>query len=142
MKVGVFLYCSPCHNAVPTWKPSEVLLQVDRLPPRTANSENTLQTISLKASSASAASSMSNRSKRTLVAEVEQTFSQSCLSKWSKGITQGAKWDKVCSDARFYVAAASLGRTAVYQQYSSYDGLCCGLYLSIVLIHSSDDVDP
>lgn len=39
---------------------------------------------------------MSNRNKRTPVGEGEPTFSQSCLSKWSKGMKQGAKWDKVC----------------------------------------------
>eukprot|EP00904_Undaria_pinnatifida_P009050 jgi/Undpi1/5275/HiC_scaffold_2.g00556.m1 len=41
---------------------------------------------------------MSNRNKRTPVGEGEPTFSQSCLSKWSKGMKQGAKWDKESFD--------------------------------------------
>lgn len=39
---------------------------------------------------------MSNRSKRTVVvANAEPAFVQSCLTKWSKGLQRGAKWDKV-----------------------------------------------
>ncbi|CAN0346203.1 unnamed protein product [Ectocarpus sp. 12 AP-2014] len=37
---------------------------------------------------------MSNRSRRTVVAEAEPTFVQSCSTKWSKGLQRGARWDK------------------------------------------------
>lgn len=40
---------------------------------------------------------MSNRSRRTVVAEAEPTFVQSCSTKWSKGLQRGARWDKVCA---------------------------------------------
>lgn len=50
---------------------------------------------------------MSNRSKRTLVvANAEPAFVQSCMTKWSKGLQRGAKWDKV-REERTYVSPAA-----------------------------------
>lgn len=45
---------------------------------------------------------MSNRSKRTtVVANAEPPFVQSCLTKWSKGLERGARWDKVSTENLF-----------------------------------------
>ena len=51
---------------------------------------------------------MSNRSKRTIVvANAEPAFVQSCMTKWSKGLQRGAKWDKVRRKEPIYVSPAA-----------------------------------
>lgn len=73
---------------------------------------------------------MSNRSKRTLVvANAEPAFVQSCLTKWSKGLQRGAKWDKVSCSLCFQHAPPT-------HIHTHDDGFCACYIMVPCLLHS------
>ncbi|CAM9222521.1 unnamed protein product [Hapterophycus canaliculatus] len=76
---------------------------------------------------------MSNRSRRTVVAEVEPGFLQSCMTKWSKGLRKGAKWDKetfedfpVCVHWFRQIVAAAAGVTLGFLGITGAPGVVGG----------------